>query len=291
MNGMMIKNTANTNKNNNMEDIKMNELKMINILSKLNAQGIEIGFGDQVPVSLAFGDWVPASLAHKFKPYATGFMTGEIPSNMIQKMFTNKTVPGIGLTIKGPDETMSPELIELTSYLSQKPQEAASLVRFCMKCLTAGNKPIRILEDGTEKYFLCSNGKVLVRNGEEFTVYYEGTVLPNINVMSDRQILDVLRATKETYENLTEEDYDDEEEYEEEEDLSDILITTAKQILSNCSLDLRNHIEDLIEGIERAERNDDVIRKEALTDALASCLKAYKKTEWEGKCKKDDWNF
>ena len=303
-NGMMIKNTANTNNttttnnNNKKENNEMNELKMINILSKLDAQGIEIGFEDQVPVSLAFGDWVPASLAHKFKPYATGFMTGEISSNMIQKMFPSKTVPGIGLTIKGPDETMSPELIELTSYLSQKPQEAVSLIRFCMKCLAAGNKPIRILEDGEEKYFLCSNGKVLVRNGDEFTVYYEGTELPNMDGMSDRQRISILHATKETYNNLTEKDYEEEEEYEEEEDyeeeeedFSDILITTARQILSNCSLDLRNHIEDLIEGIERAERNDDTIRKEALTDALASCLKAYKKREWEGKCKKDEWNF
>lgn len=286
-NGMMIKNN-NTNNNNKKENNEMNEIKMASILSKLDAQGVKISFGNQVPASLSHGD----------KPYATGFMTGNVPANVTQKMFANGAVSGLGLIIKGRDETMTPELIELTCYISQRPREAVSLVRFCKNCLLAGNKPVRVLEDGEEKYFLCSNGKVLVRNGDEFTVYYEGTELPNMDGMSDRQRIDVLRAVKETYQNLTEEacEDDDEEEYEEEENeeeenLSDILITTAKQILSNCSLDLRNHIEDLIEGIERAERNDDVIRKEALTDALASCLKAYKKTEWEGKCKKDDWNF
>lgn len=202
------------NNNMNKEINNMNEIKMTNILSKLDAQGVKVGFGDQVP----------ASLANSSKPYATGFMTGNVPANMAQQMFANGAAPGIGLIIEGHDETMSPELIELTCYLSQKPREAASLVRFCKNCLLAGNKPIRVLEDDGEKYFLCSNGKVLVRNGEEFTVYYEGTVLLNINMMSDRQILNILRAIKETYENLTEEEYDDcddygdEEEYEEDYD-------------------------------------------------------------------------
>ena len=208
-------NTIN-NKNNRMEEIKMNEIKMAHILNELDKSGAKIGFGNQVP----------AQLATDSKHYSTGYMTGAIPANMTNNMFAQGAVSGIGLVIEGEKET--PELMELVSYLSKNPCEGASLVRFCQTCLLAGNVPIREVSNGIKKYFICSNGKVLVRTGEEFEVVYEGVVLPDIRTMTDLQILNVLEASVETYENLTEEPYEEEEEeekneeeQEEEEDFKD----------------------------------------------------------------------
>lgn len=197
----------NTNKNSNkMEEIKMNEIKMASILNKLDKSSIKVGFGTQVP----------AQLAKSNKPYMTGYMTGTVPANMMRNMFAQGAVGGIGLVIEGEKET--PELMELVSYLSRKPREGASLVRFCKTCLLAGNVPVREVSNSTEKYFICTNGKVLIRTGEDFEVVYEGVVLPDLDTMSDRQILDVLEASVETYENLTEEEYEEENDWDKEEE-------------------------------------------------------------------------
>ena len=203
-----INTTANiNNKNNNKtEEIKMNEIKMASILNKLDKSGVKVGFGTQVPAQLAKGN----------KHYATGYMTGAIPTNMMNNMFVQGAVGGIGLIIEGEKET--PELMELVSYLSRNPHEGASLVQFCKTCLLAGNIPVREVSNSTEKYFICTNGKVLIRTGEDFEVVYEGVVLPDLDTMSDRQILDVLEASVETYENLTEEEYEEEDDWDEEEE-------------------------------------------------------------------------
>ena len=225
----------------------MNEIKMAAILEKLDKSGAKVKFGTQVP----------AQLAKSSKPYMTGYMTGAIPANMMNNMFAQGAVGGIGLLIEGEKET--PELMELRSYLSRNPHEGASLVRFCNTCLLAGNVPVRKVDN----YFICSNGKILIRNGEEFEVVYKGAVLPNLQTMSDEKCLDVIHSAVKTYTNLTNQNQT------EEEDLQDIGRSIA---LASSSSEELNWVHGILSDIERADKNDDVIRQKALMDALISWL-------------------
>ena len=304
-------NNINNNKNNNkMEETKMNEIRMAAILEKLDKSGVKVGFGTQVPAQLAQSD----------KPYMTGYMTGTVPTNMMNNMLARGAVGGVGLTIEGEKET--PELMELMSYLSKNPYEGASLVRFCQKCLLAGNVPVRkvidiVDEDCDEEYldnsvyFICSNGKVLIRNGEEFEVVYEGVVLPNLQTMSDDECLDVIHSAVETYSNLVEPDRDDEDEdYEDEnyengyddedEDCKDEsdedeethamkVFLTLKYLPSECTPEIRAWVENVIEDILRAHNNDDIIRETALIDTLEGLKDTYQNQKKEGpKCGEEE---
>ena len=275
-------NTAanNTNKNNNkMEEIKMNEIKMASILNKLDRSGVKVGFSDQIP----------AQLAHSDKPYMTGYMTGTVPANVPSNMFAQGAVGGIGLVIEGEKET--PELMELVSYLSRNAYEGAALIKFCQKCLLAGNVPVRKVVDVVDEdcgeeyadnsvYFICSNGKVLIRNGEDFEIVYEGTVLPNLQTMSDKQCLDVIRSTVETYANLVEQGRDENNEQDSADDLWDRACNIA---VSRSTPEELEWVYNVIVDIKKARGNDDIIREQALTEAIMNWV--------EAKCLNTDWTI